>query len=184
MFKSLHEITIVSNFNKFLLQKSEYLKNLERRKNKSLRILNKTKIELIKQKIRKLNSIERNYKMFSKNDNNNIPIKKSSKLYLAPNIKQTFLTHEEAEYYERYKKKDFNIDTFSLIYKTTNSTEYPQREIYKSNVNESIKNNKKSNKKNNKNNKSTFGSFLTSVGKSVVLNNSRYDSSNFLFKSF
>ena len=184
MFKSLNEIITVNNYNKFLHEKSDYLKNLERRKNKSFRILNKTKIELIKQKIQKLNSIERNYKIFSKNDANKIPINKSSKFYLAPNIKQILLTNEESEFYERYKKKDFNIDTFSLIYKTTNSTDYPQRVFYKTKLNENIKNNKKDNPNTKNNNKSSFGSFLTSIGNSVVLNNSRYDSSNFDFKSF
>ena len=181
MFKTLFpEINKSNDFKKCINKKSEYLKNLEKRKNKSLRILNKIRIELIKQKIQNLNHIERNYKMFSIKDGNKLPINDSYKFYFTPNIKQIFLSPEESEYCERYRKRDYGIDNFSLIYKTTNSTDYPIRNLYKTKVNEKIKtNNKKINNSNHHNNKSSFDSFLTSIGTSVIFSNSRYNSSGF-----
>ena len=184
MFKTLFpEINKSNDFKKYINKKSDYLKNLEKRKNKSLRILNKTKMQLLKQKLQKLNHIERNYKIFSIKEGNKLPINDSYKFHYTPNIKQIFLSPEEAENSERYKKKDFDIDGFSLIYKTTNSTEYPIRIFNLSKFNEKSKFiNKKSNNrshKNNINNKSSFDSFLTSIGSSVIFNNSRYKSSIF-----
>ena len=183
MFKTLFpEINKSKDFKKYINKKSDYLKNLEKRKNKSLRILNKIKMQLLKQKIQKLNHIERNYKIFSIKEGNKLPINDSYKFYYTPNIKLIFLSTEEAENYERYKKKEFDIDNFSLIYKTTNSTEYPIRIFDKTRFNEkakfkNINNNKKINKSSDKNNKSSFDSFLTSIGNSVIFSNSRYNSS-------
>ena len=184
MFKTLFtEINKSNNFKKFLNTKSDYLKNLERRKNKSTRILNKIRTEIIKQKIQKLNHIERNYKIFALKDGNKLPINNPNEFHNTPNIKPIFLSPEESEYNERYKKKEFDIDNFSLIYKTTNSTEYPIRVFNLSKFNEKSKYiNKKSNNSshiNNINNKSSFDSFLTTIGSSVIFNNSRYKSSIF-----
>ena len=183
MFKTLFpEINKSNDFKKYINKKSDYLKNLEKRKNKSLRILNKTKMQLLKQKLQKLNHIERNYKIFSIKEGNKLPINDSYKFHYTPNIKLIFLSPEEAENSERYKKKDFDIDGFSLIYKTTNSTDYPIRIFNITKFNEKAKfnnSNKKINNTNyqNKNNKSSFDSFLTSIGNSVIFSNSRYNSS-------
>ena len=177
MFKSLFSKNISYNDIKSIFhKKSDYLKNLEKRKNKSIRIINKTKNELLKQKILKSHLIQRNYKIFSKNEIF-IPNNSSSKFYFAPNIKPIFLSKEESEYYEIYKKKDFDIDNFSLIYKTTNSKEFPIRIVNKIKYKNE---NEKFNKSNySKNNKSFADSFMISVANSVMSNNSRYNQSNF-----
>ena len=176
-FKS--ETSSFHNFKTILNKKSDYLKNLEKRKNKSYRIINKTKNELLKQKLQKSCLIQRNYKIFSKNTIY-IPDNYSSKFCFGPNIKPIILSKEESENYPRYKKKEFDIDNFSLIYKTTNSKEYPIRvfNTMKNNKEKKINNKNKQNK-NNKNNKSSFDSLMISVGNSVISNNSRYNSSGF-----
>ena len=163
----------VNCFKDILYKKSEYLRNLETRKNKSYRIINKTKNELLKQKIIKSNIIQRNYKIFSKNEIF-IPENKNSKFYSTPNIKQVILSSEESEFYPRYRKKVFDIDNFSLIYKN-NTTAYPIRVNNKIMVNDKIKN---INNNYSKINRSSFDSFLTSVGNSLMYN-SRYNLSKF-----
>ena len=182
MFKSVFpDIFSINNFKNILHKKSEYLSNLERRKNKSFRIINKTKNELLKQKILKPYVIQRNYKIFSK-DKIFIPEKKPNKLYFTPNIRPIFLSYEESENYKRYKKKDFEIDDFSLIYKNKNLTGYPIRVFGEIKPQEKVLNNNNySNHKNNgkNNNSSTSYSFMTSIGNSVMTNNSRYISSIF-----
>ena len=180
MFRTLFpEINKSRNLvNEFLPKKSDYLKYLEKRKIKSYRNMNKARIELIKQKIIKPFFIERNYKIFSRND---FIIDKNhkSKFYYTPNIRQIFLSPEESEYYKRYKPKNFDIDNFSLIYKTTNSTEYPKREVYKSKINEKSKtiDNSRRINKNKNNNKSIFDSHFSSFGSSIIFSKSRYNSS-------
>ena len=168
------KIISVNSFKNILYKKSEYLRNLEERKNKSYRIINKTKNELLKQKILKSNIIQRNYKIFSKNEIF-IPKNKSPKFYFTPNIKQVFLSSEESEYYPRYKKKDFDIDNFSMIYKN-NTTAYPIRINNKIMAKDKLKNSNYNNSKNN--NKSSFDSFMTSIGNSLIYN-SRYNVSKF-----
>ena len=163
----------VNCFKDVLYKKSEYLRNLETRKNKSYRVINKTKNELLKQKILKSNIIQRNYKIFSKNEIF-IPENKNSKFYFTPNIKQIILSSEESELYPRYRKKDFDIDNFSLIYKN-NTTAYPMRVNNKIMANDKIKN---INNNYSKTNRSSFDSFLTSVGNSLMYN-SRYNLSKF-----
>ncbi len=76
--------------------------------------------------------------------------------------------------YPRYRKKDFNIDNFSLIYKN-NTTAYPIRVNNKIMANDKIKN---INNNYSKTNRSSFDSFLTSVGNSLMYN-SRYNLSKF-----
>ena len=163
----------VNSFKDILYKRSEYLRKLETRKNKSYRIINKTKNELLKQKILKSNIIQRNYKIFSKNEIF-IPENKNSKFYFTPNIKQIILSSEESELYPRYRKKDFVIDNFSLIYKN-NTTAYPMRVNNKIMANDKIKNIKNNYSKTNR---SSFDSFLTSVGNSLMYN-SRYNLSKF-----
>ena len=183
MFKSVFpDIFSINNFKNILHKKSEYLSNLERRKNKSFRIINKTKNELLKQKILKPYVIQRNYKIFSK-DKIFIPENKPNKLYFTPNIRPIFLSYEESENYKRYKKKDFEIDNFSLIYKNRYLTGYPIRVFGEIKTEENIPNNNNisnnnyiNNSKNN-NNRSTSCSFMTSIGNSVMSYNSRYNSS-------
>ena len=77
--------------------------------------------------------------------------------------------------YPRYRKKDFVIDNFSLIYKN-NTTAYPIRVNSKIMANNKIKN--VNNNNYSKNNRSSFDSFLTSVGNSLMYN-SRYNLSKF-----
>ena len=182
MFKSVFpDIFSINNFKNILHKKSEYLSNLERRKNKSFRIINKTKNELLKQKILKPYVIQRNYKIFSK-DKIFIPENKPSKLYFTPNIRPIFLSYEESENYKRYKKKDFEIDDFSLIYKNKNLTGYPIRVFGEIKPQEKVLNNNNYSNHKNKvknNNNSTSYSFMTSIGNSVMTNNSRYISSIF-----
>ena len=140
------KIISVNSCKNILYKKSDYLRNLEERKNKSYRIINKTKNELLKQKILKSNIIQRNYKIFSKNEIF-IPKNASPKFYFTPNIKQVFLSSEESEYYPRYKKKDFDIDNFSMIYKN-NTTAYPIRINNKIIAKDKLKNSNYNNRKN------------------------------------
>jgi hypothetical protein len=124
-------------------------------------------------KILKSNIIQRNYKIFSKNEIF-IPENKNSKFYFTPNIKQIILSSDESELYPRYRKKDFDIDNFSLIYKN-NTTAYPMRVNNKIMANDKIKN---INNNYSKTNRPSFDSFLTSVGNSLMYN-SRYNLSKF-----
>ena len=182
MFKSCFpDIFSLTNYKNLLNKKSEYLWNLEKRKNKSFRIINKTKNELLKQKILKPYAIQRNYKIFSKNKAF-IPETKPKKFYFTPNIRPIFLSYEESENYKRYKKKDFEIDDFSLIYKNKNLTGYPIRVFGEIKPQEKVLNNNNYSNYKNKvknNNNSTSYSFMTSIGNSVMTNNSRYISSIF-----
>ena len=116
------------DLNKLLNGKSKYLKNLEKKKNDSYKLINIQKFEIMKEKLLRANRFERNYSLFSKND---IEIKPTSthtqKFYFSPDIKPLFLSEIEEVYPNRYKKKKFDTDNFSLIYKVTNSVNYPEK---------------------------------------------------------
>ena len=119
---------IYQDLNKLLYGKSKYLKNLEKKKNDSFKLLNIQKFEIMKEKLLRANRFERNYMLFSKND---LKIKPASthtqKFYFSPDIKPLFLSEIEEVYPNRYKKKNFDTDNFSLIYKVTNSVNYPEK---------------------------------------------------------
>ena len=111
---------------KCLYGKSEYLKHLVKKRNESYNIITKQKYELLKEKILRTNKFERDYSIFSREKLMLKPIKKerNNKFYFSPNIKPIFLSSEEINYPNRYQKKKFDIDNFSLIYKETNSSKY------------------------------------------------------------
>ena len=184
MYKSTYPgLNSFKNIYKLLHKKTEYLKNLEKRKNKSYSIINKRANELIKDNIIKKYNIERNYQFFSKNGIY-IP-NKSSKIHFTPNIKQKLLSPEESNNYPRYENKKFNIDNFSLIYKDKENNCFPKSKVFIYNKNNTINNNRyqndfnksnniylQNNNENSKNNKSTsYTSFLTSVGNSIIIKN-------------
>ena len=115
------------DFYKLLYGKSKYLRNLVKKKNESYNLLSKQKIEIIKEKLLRINRFERDYSIFSKEklipNSNTI---KEYKYYFSPDIKPIFLSPEEEIYPNKYKKKEYDIDGFSLIYKETNSSNYSQ----------------------------------------------------------
>lgn len=122
-YKDIHQL---------LYGKSKYFKNLEKKKNDSYNLINTQKIEIIKDKLLRSNRFERNYALFSKNNLELKPsITQTQKIYFSPDIKPLFLSAEEEVYPNRYKKKKFDIDNFSLIYKVTNSSNYSEQKPIK-----------------------------------------------------
>ena len=197
-FKDLHTL---------LYGKSKYLKNLVKRKNESYNKLTNTKIEIIKDKLIRANKFERDYSFFSKEKLVLKPLTmRQNKMYFTPDIKPLILSPEEAEFPNRYQKKKFDIDGFSLIYKETNSSKFSQsKPIIVLNTSSYSKLNQKNksqekncfidfeNKKNfesnnnsshvlnNSNNSNYTSSFLTSIGNNVIINkikNTKYKKIN------
>ena len=113
------------DFYKCIYGKSKYLKDLEKKKKESYDLLTKQKFEIIKEKLLRTNGFNRDYSIFSKEK---LALKtepiKSNKFYFSPDIKPIFLSNEEINYPNRYRKKQFDTDNFSLIYKETNSSNY------------------------------------------------------------
>ena len=193
-FKSIRDILLDINLNR----KSKYLKNLEKKKNESYKIINRERIEIIKENLIRVNKLERDYSIFSREKLRIYPRNKNkNKFIISPNIKPIFLSAEEEAFPNKYKKKQFNIDTFSLIYKETNSTNYSKSKLFKPLITSSYtkfnekgkfkstkKYNLKSNFELNKNiehnynlllfnrnkNNETSPPFLTSVGKKFIIN--------------
>lgn len=117
---------------KCLYGKSKYLKSLEKKKNESYNIVTDKKLEMIKEKLLRTNQFRRDYSIFSKQK---LFIKpestKTNQYYFTPDIKPLFLSLEEINYPNRYRKKKFDIDNFSLIYKETNSSNYSKQKPLK-----------------------------------------------------
>ena len=117
---------------KCLYGKSKYLKSLEKKKNESYNIVTDKKLEMIKEKLLRTNRFKRDYSIFSKQK---LFIKpestKTNQYYFTPDIKPLFLSLEEINYPNRYRKKKFDIDNFSLIYKETNSSNYSKQKPLK-----------------------------------------------------
>ena len=118
-------LTNLKELHNLLYGKSKYLKNLVKRKNESYNSLTNKKIEMIKDKLIRANKFERDYSIFSKEKLVLKPLTtRKSKMYFSPDIRPLILSPEEAENPKRYKKKVFDTDNFSLIYKETNSSKY------------------------------------------------------------
>ena len=111
---------------KCLYGKSEYLKHLVKKRNESYNIITNQKYEILKEKILRANKFERDYSIFSREKLMLKPIEKekNNRFYFSPYIKPIFLSSEEVNCPNRYQKKKFDIDDFSLIYKETNSSKY------------------------------------------------------------
>ena len=116
-----------SDFYKLLHGKTDYLKNLVRKKNESIKIVNNQRKELLKDSIFGKNKFERDYSVFSNNNKfrNIVPKKPRQKFFFTPNEKITFLSPEDNENTEKYKKKEFSTDNFSNIYKNENNNNFP-----------------------------------------------------------
>ena len=112
------------DFYRCLYGKSKYLKGLEKKKIESYNSLSNQKFEIIKEKLLRTNRFDRDYSIFSKEKLilKTEPI--SNKFYFSPDIKPIILSNEEANFPNRYRKKQFDTDNFSLIYKETNSSNY------------------------------------------------------------
>ena len=114
------------DLNKCLYGKSKYLKNLIKKKNESYNLITNQKYEILKETLLRASKFERDYSIFSREKLMLKPITKkpNNKFYFCPSIKPIFLSSEEVIYPNRYQKKIFDIDNFSLIYKETNSSSY------------------------------------------------------------
>ena len=169
-----------------------------KKKNESYNIITKKKYEILKEKILRTNKFERDYSIFSKEKLMLKPATKkfNNKFFFSPYIKPLFLSSEEVNYPNKYQKKKYDIDNFSLIYKETNSSYYSKSKpivilntsVYfklkeKKSCPKTCGNNSVRNYENSKNesinykynnNKSTLSnynsSFLTSIGNNVIFN--------------
>ena len=107
---------------KILYSKSKYLKNLENKKNESYNLINNQKIEILKDKLIRANNFNRDYSVFSKEK---LYLKPQSnyppRFYFTPDIKPLILSPEEINEPNRYRKKKFDIDEFSLMYRRNNN---------------------------------------------------------------
>ena len=106
--------------------KSKYLRTLEKKKEDSYKLINDQRIGIIKERLIRTNRFNRDYAIFSKPK---LFIKQKSdrlkKFHFTPDLKLLILSPEEANDPYRYKKKQYDIDPFSLIYKETNSYNLP-----------------------------------------------------------
>ena len=106
--------------------KSKYLRTLEKKKEDSYKLIDDQKIGIIKERLIRTNRFNRDYAIFSKPK---LFIKQKSdrlkKFHFTPDLKLLILSPEEANDPYRYKKKQYDIDPFSLIYKETNSYNLP-----------------------------------------------------------
>ena len=174
------------DFYKRLYGKSKYLKNLERKKIESYNLLSNQKFEIIKEKLLRTNRFNRDYSIFSKEK---LMLKteqvKSNKFYFSPDIKPIILSNEEANYPNRYRKKQFDTDNFSLIYKETNSANYSKsKPVVVLNTSSYAKLNEKGKYKGFKANKGNCGIDFEDKKNYDISNNSKlYNSSNINNKS-
>ena len=116
------KLTKYKDLYKLLFEKSKYFKTLEKKKNESYNIIENQKLTTIKNNLIRANRFARDYTIFSKNKFKLKPIQiKPKKYHYTPDVKSLILSPEEANDPNRYKKKDVDIDQFSLIYKEKNS---------------------------------------------------------------
>ena len=165
-----------------LYGKSKYFQNLVQKKNESYNLLSQQKIEIIKEKLLRSNRFERDYSIFAKEKlilkPNTI---KSTKFYFSPDIKPVFLSPEEESYPNKYKKKEYDIDGFSLIYKETNSSNFSKPKPLKIlNTSSYTKLNEKGKYKKNKGENHFID---LEDRKNFEFPNSRYNNSNMLNNS-
>ena len=102
---------------KNIYDKSGYLKNLIHKKKESFEKVALQKFEILKDKLFRRNHFQRNYSIFYKKNINMRTNQDFRKFYFSPETKPIILSPDEINYPNRYRKKEYDIDNFALIYK-------------------------------------------------------------------
>ena len=148
-----------SDFYSMINKKSRYLQNLKNRRDNSLEILERQKKSFIEDKLLKKNQFDRDYSFFNYMPGyieGIVPVK----LHFTPDMKFYFQSPIEKIYPNKYKNKNSYADSFSLIYKDSNSNFPIRKPPFQ------IKRLKKNKSK-----------FLCSIGNEVVFTNNKYNDS-------
>ena len=177
------------HFNNLFNKKSDYLKNLIKQNTTGIKEIENEKVDILIDKCLGLDKFERDYSFFNQPISGalspNREEKKTKKLKLFPDLKILITSPIEKIDPGRYRQKDYIEDNFSNIYKNTinqkNNTEKYKKIIYGSYKPIDRKKNSSENVNRinhyNENEQKVSSSFLTSIGKSII-NNNTFDKDN------